>query len=564
MIRLSINKLITAACAVFFLLAALSVFVSCGTQSVGFFWSSTGTRMYVDTAPQAQDEAFRGSFWKGERAFGVAVVKTDRALSEVEVVAGNLRCGRNTIPASAISSRFELPVLGDSLIGKYDQCGARDSLTIPRIKVYDILDNSSEVDELVPPYRPVWITVNVPSDAVPGVYRGKLMLRAGGKKIASLPITIKVDSRTLPQPEEWRFHLDLWQNPYAVARYHSVEPWSQEHFNYMDPVMSILAKAGQKTITATITGRPWNGQTEDPFGSMVTKTLRVDGSWQYDYSVFDKWVEYMMGHGIDRQINCYSLITFTSSFDYYDEATSAIKTMEARPGTKQYQNFWEPFIHDFAAHLRQKGWFEKTCLAMDESRKDDLVAVRDFIRRAEPEFRLSLAGLYHPEVEPDLYYLSVTFHGEYPASVVSRRSEEGKVSTVYTCCDEKYPNTFIASPPAEAAWLPVYALSGGYDGYLRWAYNSWTADPMKDARYRLFAAGDCFLVYPEGRSSVRMEMLTEGIQQCEKIRILRESLSEEALDKLESVMGRFTYGELSQTGAQAANDELKDTISNIQ
>lgn len=538
--------------------------IACRQSGVDFFWSSTGTRMYLDSVPEVKENAISGSLWRGERGHCVAIIKSETNLTGVDVSAGDLRYGRNTIPSSNILIRFGLPVFGDSLVGPYHQCGDRDSLVIPRIKVFDILDNASGASVIDPPYRPVWLTVSVPVDAAPGTYKGTVVLRAGGKRIASLPLKIKVDPHILPPPDEWQFHLDLWQNPYAVARYHGVELWSPEHFALMDPVISILANAGQNAITTTITDRPWNGQTEDPFGSMVKKIRHSDGKWDYDYSVFDTWVEYMMRHGIDKQISCYSLITMVSSFDYYDEASSTVKFVEARPGTRKYIEFWEPFLHDFAAHLREKDWLGKTYLAMDESHREDLVAVRDFVSRVEPEFQLSLAGLYHPEVEEDLDYLSVTFHGEFPPEVVQRRRQEGKTSTIYTCCDEKYPNTFIASPPSEAAWIPLYSIANGHDGYLRWAYNSWTKDPMKDARYRMFAAGDCFLVYPEGRSSVRMEMLTAGIQLCEKTRILKEELRGESLEELNMALNGFNFADMAQNGAQAALDSLINIIDTIQ
>lgn len=60
------------------------------------------------------------------------------------------------------------------------------------------------------------------------------------------------------------FHLDLWQNPYAVARYYNVPLWSRQHFDIMKPLMQQLANAGQKVITASVMHHPWAGQTEDP------------------------------------------------------------------------------------------------------------------------------------------------------------------------------------------------------------------------------------------------------------------------------------------------------------
>lgn len=130
---------------------------------------------------------------------------------------------------------------------------------------------------------------------------------------------MKVNERILPAPRDWAFWLDMWQNPYAVARYYQVPLWSEAHFEAMRPVMKQLADAGQKCITASIMHQPWGGQTEDPFESMVMRVKKLDGSWEYDYAVFDKWVEFALSMGIDREINCYSMIPWKLSFRYYDQ-----------------------------------------------------------------------------------------------------------------------------------------------------------------------------------------------------------------------------------------------------
>jgi hypothetical protein len=59
------------------------------------------------------------------------------------------------------------------------------------------------------------------------------------------------------------------------------------------------------------------------------------------------------------------------------------------------------------------------------------------------------------------------------------------------------------------------------DGYLRWAYNSWPEEPMTDSRFRAFTSGDTFIAYPLGRSSVRFERLVQGIQEYEKVQVMK-------------------------------------------
>lgn len=86
----------------------------------------------------------------------------------------------------------------------------------------------------------------------PGVYRGTVEVKDGDNRLSTLKMDIKVSSRVLPAPSQWAFHLDLWQSPFAVARYYQVPLWSQAHIDAMRPVMKMLADAGQKIITASI------------------------------------------------------------------------------------------------------------------------------------------------------------------------------------------------------------------------------------------------------------------------------------------------------------------------
>jgi hypothetical protein len=104
---------------------------------------------------------------------------------------------------------------------------------------------------------------------------------------------------------------------------------------------------------------------------------------------------------------------------------------------------------------------------------------------------------------------------------IQARSTNGATTTYYVCCTPPKPNTFVLSPPAEARYLGWYTAAHGYDGFLRWAYDAWPADPVRDARHVLWPAGDTFLVYPGSQSSICFEKLREGIVDFEKIRLLR-------------------------------------------
>ena len=113
--------------------------------------------------------------------------------------------------------------------------------------------------------------------------------------------------------------------------------------------------------------------------------------------------------------------------------------------------------------------------------------------------------------------------------------------------------------------MPLHAVQAGFDGFLRWAYNNWGEDPLHDTRYRMWGAGDAFLIYPGFRSSVRFERLVEGIQDAEKIRILREEYktngNHKAVAELEELINNFAEGEMNAKNAGCKVNALEKVLN---
>jgi hypothetical protein len=84
----------------------------------------------------------------------------------------------------------------------------------------------------------------------------------------------------------------------------------------------------------------------------------------------------------------------------------------------------------------------------------------------------------------------------------------------------------------------------GLDGFLRWAWNSWPQDPVQDATYWAWLAGDTYLVYPDGSPSLRFLELRNGIIAAEKVRLLKEKGLYKA--EFEKLASRFDPVEASQ------------------
>ena len=503
-------------------------------KTISFAWGSTDVRYSRSEVPTTTSlKQMKVYGWRGERVSVQAVLTTPLPVKRATLELSDLKSGRNTISAGCVNKYFVRYTMAD-----------KDSERKDSILVADRLSPVASMALDAQTVRPVWLDVRIPQDAVPGDYRGVLIIDCDGKKF-SLPFSVTVSKRVLPPPSQWAFHLDLWQNPYAVARYYDVPLWSREHFDLMRPVMRQYAEAGGKVITCSIIQHPWNGQTEDPFESMIAKAKTIDGKWFYDYTIFDRWVEFMLDCGVTQQIDCYTLVPWHYRFDYYDQATNSVKYVDCKPGEKAYEDFIMPFLRDFAAHLKKKGWFARTCIAMDERPMDQMQATYDIVKRADPDYRIAGAFNYFPEFTANVHDASVYYSFDLlDESILASRRQKGDPVTFYTCCGPAYPNTFTFSPPAESAYMGWHAAAAGYDGYLRWAWNSWVKNPCQDSRFRTWPSGDCFFVYP-GESSIRLERLVQGIQDYEKVRILSSELQGRKLETLKQAVATFRSNQFS-------------------
>ena len=521
-------------------------------------WGSVYERYRKESHPKLHKKSLRLKGWKGERVSAQLVITSPEPLDSVQVEMSALQNRRHALLDDARVMRgFVRYVMTDGLNkdGK-GTCGLRPDLSqFDSTLVADPIDPlTAQLSMQARTTQGYWVRVWIPQEAAAGLYTSELTVKNGSRVLGSLKLEVEVQRRTLPAPSQWAFHLDLWQNPFAVARYHRVPLWSRAHFDLLEKELQSYADAGGKVITTSIMHHPWGGQTYDPFESMITWMKRVDGTWYFDYTIFDKWVELMMKLGVTQEIGCYSMIPWKLSFQYFDQATHSLKEMKMKPEDPAYADFWLTMLKDFARHLKAKGWFDITHIAMDERPKKDMDRAFAIIHEADPDFKVSLAGALHEELSDQLDDYSIALADKFSEETKRARRAANKKTTFYTCCTESHPNTYTFSHPAEAAWIGWYAAKEHLDGYLRWALNSWTIEPLLDSRFLAWGAGDTYLVYPGARSSIRFENLVAGIQAYEKIRILKADWQKEgnksALNRLDKILREFDEKQLERQSAR--------------
>lgn len=270
-------------------------------NTINVSFASSNARFAQDQLPQVKPQnEWNAVAWKGEKIHTQILVWSNQDILNLSVSISDLTNENGKrIEARNITTGFLRYVITDEFAGG---CGYRKSKDFDSSLAADPIDPISSIAVKKKNVQPVWLSISVPAITVPGQYTGFVVVNAGKKY--KVKLSLKVLDQILPPPAEWKFDLDLWQHPAAIARVHNVELWSNEHFEKMRSYYTMLAGAGQKCITASIMNEPWGHQTYDDFPGLIKWITKKDGGWVYDYSLFDKYISFVMSCGIKDRINC--------------------------------------------------------------------------------------------------------------------------------------------------------------------------------------------------------------------------------------------------------------------
>lgn len=497
---------------------------------------------------------FEATAWRGERVNSQIVIWSPDTLQQVRFTLSNLKnaqgkfVGKNNIHLKLV--RY---VLANYPYGAADAvCGEspyKDGFLMPdRFESFDRFDLPGKT------VRPVWVSFDIPRDAVPGIYTGTIKVQ-DEKESRLLHIKIKVQNQVLPKPHDWKYRLDLWQNPWAVAEYYHLKPWGPEHMALLKKHLQLYADAGGKFITTYGVHSPWADNEYSIEGGMIEWIKAKDNSWKFNYDIFDKYVQLAMSVGIDKAITVYTPVPWGDRFRFLDERTGNYVYQRWPTTSDTFRTNWNAFLTDLKKHLEKKGWFNKTYIGINENTMEQTLAAIKATRNNSSLWKITYAGNWHPELDSLLDDYCFLYGNEANVTQVKSRAARGQTTTYYVCCNPAKPNNFLFSPPVEGRWISWYAAAHGYNGFLRWAYDAWPADPMRDSRYVSWPSGDCYLVYPGGNSGVRFEKLREGISDYEKIRIIKDLAAKSNDKKVNQLMTDFNSLLQSLNGEKDFNEE---------
>jgi hypothetical protein len=253
------------------------------------------------------------------------VVGTDKELANVKVTASELKgpaggtlpdksvriLGMNPQPMSDFSSLGEGRIVGSRMVeigGGNSRYGdwsapktralvtfAPDTLdnksaaaaALTRLQYFDWI--ASALPKRIPANscQPYWLSVKVPADAAPGLYRGTVRVEGPGFPAAALPLEVEVLDWLVPDPQHFQTIVAIEQSPYGVAKQYKTPLWSERHWELIEASLRQLARVGNDLWLVPVILETEFGNRDD---SMIQWTRKKDGSLAFDYTRLDRYL----------------------------------------------------------------------------------------------------------------------------------------------------------------------------------------------------------------------------------------------------------------------------------
>ena len=525
-------------------------------------WTADGSRKVgVDRAvPQQRGQSIELGAARNEAEAVQLVLRPDRPMKGIKAEATALRgTGDSVIPAEAVRLyRVEYV----TVTHPSDAAGAAGLWPDPLPPIRTPLD--LEQDRNVP----IWIQIHVPRDAVPGKYRGQIVLSNRTWR-AEIPVVLRVWAFTLPGRSHLQTAFGL--SPQLIRKYH--------HFPKKLPEAVL-----DKYYTCF---REHRISPYDPFFNTPIKTTVDEENLTVtcDFSDFDRTGRKVLD---ELGFNSFRLgLEGLGSGTFHSRRYGRIGPF-TQPGAG-YRAVMSSYLRQVQDHLAEMGWLDEAYVYwFDEPDEKDYDFVNEtmaLINEAAP--RLTRMLTEQPEAplfgNVDLW-CPLTSYYDHQAAEARRRTGERFWWYVCTMPKEPYCTLFIDHHGIELRTWIWQTWKYGVEGILVWQSNYWTSDaafPGPDPQnpyldpmsYRsgyglgpgeigYWGNGDGRFIYPpeavfDNRepnfdspvSSIRLEMLREGLEDYEYFWLLRELLEDAELNKAYRASAARSETSLTETEA---------------
>jgi len=493
-------------------------------------------------------------------------VVVGRRAGGLKVTIGALTGPGGTIPAGAVRLRYAAkPVIARTVQTRNansDALGAGERFT--NVGYYDILlDTPPAGGDILP----VWLTVRIPADAKAGVYRGALAAGA-----ARADVELVVGRWRCPEPRQWVHHAGFLQSPETLAAHYRVESWSPAHWALIDKSLKFMGELGNNVLLVGALARNHLGQ-EHP---LIRFRKMPGGRYEPDLRLLAKYLDLYAAHagppralivlvwehgvrgremqylrkGRDRLVWEISVV----------DGAGGVRIEGVHPADKPGgEKVWKPLMDGLRRLLGQRGWPAETIVlgyATDHRPDEETVA---FYRKHAPQARwaiwthgrgdrrprngrltlgpMEIGHYMHPYctdlVYPrdsgimggwDLDFMEYTNPRKYIYQYSPLSQWRNFAGALTLTGGRRHRRQMHGACGFGHVGLDYWDLGGGRGLLLKWHGGVWG---------NLFRHGPRSIVAPgpDGPvGTVRLEMLREGMQECEARIAIEKALVAGRLD----------------------------------
>lgn len=427
--------------------------------------------------------------------------------------------------------------------------------------------------------QPVWITVPIPVNAVPGTYTGQLTLEgrtSSGAFRQTKNFQIRVYSVQVKNTSLW---VSLWPSIEntrigGMARKLSfmnsgkdVTPYADNYWAYVKTMADMMHDYHQNVVFIS----PLH---------MIDYTF-TNGKFGFDFSKFDKMVEIFRNAGVIGRIEGGPVAGrnggWTANFVllYYVQIGNKIVSRSGDLRNKDVINFYQQYIPALVAHLKEKNWYNIYYQHIgDEPMPDNAkswIDLANFIKKLAPDMK-TIEAIQTPQVGDELNILVPQldlFASKY--SNYQDYMDKGKEVWFYTSWmpQGEYANRFIELPLIKTRVLHWINYKYKLKGYLHWAYNYWGDNPFGETTKTLsgnttLPGGDSWIVYPKNGgllSSLRLEAMRDGIIDYELLKMLAARSPKLSTSITNSIVQSFNAYETDISRFRKARLQLLQALS---
>ncbi len=320
------------------------------------------------------------------------VVGTDKELSNVKVTVSELKnASGGTLPNNAIKifGMIPQPVSDISLLGE-GRINSADSFefgggnnrhgdwsapktralnvfapetlenknaattALGRIQYFDWISNVLPARIPANACRPYWLSVRIPADAAPGIYRASVRVE-GPNFAASLPVELEILEWKIPDPRDFQTIVAIEQSPYGVAKQYRTPLWSEKHWELIEASLRQLSCVGNRCWNVPVLLETEFGNKDN---SMIQWIRTKDGSLTFDYTKLDRYLDLIVKDcGTPRVISFVVMHGFPAAMEVkvLDETSGKDERLNVGPAVKDREKYWQPFAASLYGHMVAKG-----------------------------------------------------------------------------------------------------------------------------------------------------------------------------------------------------------------